>query len=122
MIRRHGNVVSQLIGILLLALVAGCATTRDIWQPRVGVYTFDQAVLELGPPDKHAKLQDGTIVAEWLTRRGRSYAYAPFPYSYYSWWHGGYYPSYIDSYSPDSFLRLTFGPEGRLTAWKNLYK
>ena len=52
---------------LLLALLAltGCATRNKIdWSARVGNYTFDQTVLELGPPDKQTKLSDGTVVAE----------------------------------------------------------
>jgi hypothetical protein len=49
-------------------LVAGCATHRIDWKSRVGNYTFDQAVTEFGPPDKQAKLSDGRLVAEWVTR------------------------------------------------------
>ena len=58
--------------ILVLAVVffAGCATTKPIdWNSRVGSYTFDQAVTELGPPDKQAKLSDGKTVAQWITHR-----------------------------------------------------
>jgi hypothetical protein len=51
-------------GILFL----GCATHRVDWNARVGTFTFDQAVTELGPPDKQAKLSDGHNVAEWVTR------------------------------------------------------
>lgn len=51
-------------------MVTGCATQKINWAGRVGAYTFDQAVVELGPPDKQAKLTDGSVVAEWLTRRG----------------------------------------------------
>ena len=29
----------------------------------------------MGPPDKQAKLADGTLVAEWLVNRGYTYAY-----------------------------------------------
>ena len=49
---------------LVVAFIAGCATTKPIdWNSRVGSYTFDQAVTELGPPDKQAALSDGKIVA-----------------------------------------------------------
>lgn len=108
-------------------LLAGCATPSIDWNSRIGIYTYDQAVIDLGPPDKSAKLQDETVVAEWLTRRGYSYSYSPFAYSY-SPWYGPYYgPAFYPSYyynssSPDYFLRLIFGPDGRLRAWKNLYK
>jgi hypothetical protein len=53
---------------LAAVLAAGCVTHRIDWNARVGSYTFDQAVTEFGPPDKQAKLSDGTLVAEWITR------------------------------------------------------
>ena len=58
---------------LLLALagclLAGCKTTPKVdWNSRIGSYTFDQAVTDMGPPDKSAKLSDGKTVAEWYTR------------------------------------------------------
>jgi hypothetical protein len=124
MARLHAGFSPRWVILLLGALLVGCATPRVDWNARIGTYVYDQAVLDLGPPDKQAKLQDGTVVAEWLTRRGyyHSYNYAPFAYGYYPWWSGAYYPSYIDSYSPDYYLRLIFSPEGKLSAWKNFYK
>lgn len=110
-------VVQPLLMLLLTALAIGCATSKVDWAGRVGTYTFDQAVLDLGPPDKQAKLTDGTLVAEWLTRRGRDHLYgsaAYFPY------YGSAFPTYVDGYSPDSFLRLSFAPDGTLKAWKKL--
>ncbi len=62
--------------------LTGCATNRIDWASRVGTYNYDQALLEFGPPEKQAKLQNGTLVAEWLTRRGQSYAYTPYGYGY----------------------------------------
>lgn len=98
-------------------LFAGCVTPID-WKTRVGSYTYDQAVIELGPPDKSAKLSDGATVAEWLAYRGgTSRLYA-----------GGYwyaYPHYagpamiVDDYPTyESFLRLIFAPDGTLKAFK----
>ena len=109
-----------LIGLFLLAiLLAGCATSRIDWNTRVGTYTYDQAVLELGPPDKSAELRDGTVVAEWLLSRGYSHSYG---FGAYSGYYGPYPPAYVESYSPDYFLRLTFGPDARLKAWTKFYK
>jgi hypothetical protein len=97
--------------------LTGCATQRVDWAARVGQYPYEQAVLDMGPPDKHAKLADGTIVAEWLTNRGATYAYStPGPY-------GPFYSGYLNTYTtPGRFVRLTFGPDGQLTTWKKLYK
>jgi hypothetical protein len=104
-------------GILALILAAGCATRID-WAARVGTYTYDQAVLELGPPDKEATLESGSRVAEWLTQPARPQYYGPYgylrPYDYY----GPVYPAYAPGYSPEYWLRLDFGPDGHLRAWK----
>jgi hypothetical protein len=107
----------------LLTLATGCATPKIDWSSRVGTYTYDQAVLEFGPPDKYAKLTDGSLVVEWLTRRGYTYTYSPMGYGY---WYGPFYPGpayYMDTFnSPDCFLRLTFDPAGHLKAWKRFYR
>ena len=108
--------------VLTAGLLAGCASPGIDWAARLGNYTFDQAVLELGPPDKSARLTDGTVVAEWLTRRAQvimqpnapfmtpGYTYAPFP------------PSYNQTYIPGTYVRLTFGPNGKLAAQKYISK
>jgi hypothetical protein len=108
----------------VVALLAGCATQRIDWAGRIGNYSFDQAIIEFGPPDKQAKLQDGTLVAEWLTRRGYRQIHPVGAYygGYAPWYYGPFYPTYIDSYSPDYFLRLTFGPDGKLKEWKRFAK
>ena len=103
---------------MLVLLLVGCATAPKIdWAGRIGIYTHDQAVLDLGPPDRSATLTNGAVVAEWVTRRGYSRSYSAFGYGY---WYGcwPYYPAYFDTYSPDYFLRLTFDPDGKLKAWK----
>ena len=109
--------------VFSLLLFAGCATTPKInWQARVGVYTYDQAVRDYGPPDKQAKLQDGTVVAEWITAHGYAYGYIE-PGFYYGR-HWGYYGpiTYTQTRIPDYILRLTFTPDGRLSAWKNVVR
>ena len=113
--------VTRWSAITLLALaLTGCATRKIDWAGRVGNYSFDQAVLEIGLPDKQAKLTDGTLVVEWLTRRSYAYSTPAFGYGgYYGSPYGApFYPPRIDNYSPDYFLRLTFGPDGELIAWK----
>lgn len=102
-----------IFGIALL--LTACATTKVDWQSRVGNYTFDQAVLEFGPPDKQAKLTDGSIVAEWLTWHGRAqYGHATYI---------GYgMVDYSAANSPDYYLRLTFDPSARLQSFKKYAK
>ena len=108
--------------LLLVALaLAGCVTAPKIdWPARIGNYTYDQAVTEFGPPDKSAKLSNGTIVADWLTRRAQTIS-APEPYllppgCYF----GPLTPMYSETYVPARYLRLTFGPDGKLKAWKEI--
>jgi len=105
--------------LLAALLLAGCVTQKIDWAARVGNYTYDQAVMEFGPPDKMAKLSDGTTVVEWLAQRGQvivtpepcfvgpgCYYYRPLP------------PMYSQTYVPARFLRLVFDTNGRLKAWK----
>src|SRR5271154_5029552 len=107
-----------LIALLAALVFAGCATGPKIdWAARVGHYTYDQAVLELGPPDKVAKLDNGFIVANWVTRQGYAYTSARPPvYGYYPG--GPIAPTYTQGISPTYYLRLTFGADGKLTEWK----
>jgi hypothetical protein len=110
------------LALLATLLFAGCVTQKVDWQARVGQYTHDQAILDLGPPDKSAKLSDGTIVDEWLTQAGRTIV-APEPYflgpgCYF----GPAVPSYTETYVPSYYLRLTFTPDGKLKAWKKFAK
>lgn len=49
-------------------LFAGCATNRVDWDSRVGVFTYDQAVKELGRPNKVEPLAKGRFTAQWISR------------------------------------------------------
>ena len=91
----------------LALFIAGCATTKIDWGSRIGSYTFDDAVVELGVPDRQATLTDGSIVAEWLTRRGGAYAHG------YSFPRGRFH-TYDITEMPDRYLRLIFGPDRTL--------
>jgi hypothetical protein len=108
--------------LLATILLAGCVTQKIDWPARVGQYTQDQAIMDFGPPDKSAKLFDGTVVDEWLTEHSRVIV-APEPYFLEP---GGYFgpptPTYTETYVPDYYLRLTIGPDGRLKAWKRFVK
>ncbi len=114
----------RLLLVLLAALaLSGCATNKVDWAGRVGAYTFDQAVMDYGPPDKQAKLKDDSVVAEWMTHRGRTYVHMPMGYGAYPWSYGPYYSPFIDTYNtPDYFLRLVFGPDGVLKGHRRVQK
>ncbi len=98
---------------LAVILIAGCVGPKIDWPARMGNYTFDQAVMEYGPPDKSAKLTDGTTVAEWLTRRGQVIV-TPQPFSFPPGGYIGPAPMYNQTYMPAIFLRLTFDANGKL--------
>lgn len=98
-------------------LFTGCKSKPKVdWNSRVGSYTFDQAVNDMGPPDKQTKTSDGTTVAEWVTGRsggsGLSIGTGVFGSS------GGVGVSQsVGSGGRNRFLRLTFGTDGRLATW-----
>jgi hypothetical protein len=93
------------------------------WDGRLGQYSYDQAVIELGPPDKDATLSDGTRVAEWLTHRSRSSVHVGVVggYGYYGRYHPFYGPGYYYGAHPvpdrEYWLRLTFDPDSLLASW-----
>lgn len=115
-----GRIYMTRVALLLCLMLAGCATPKIDWDARVGHYTYDQAVLELGPPDKSATLTDGTIVADWITRRAET-VFAPAPYYLPR---GGYFgpltPMPTGMYFPARYLRLTFDAAGILKSWKQV--
>ena len=109
----------------MILLPAGCATRPTIdWSNRMGSYTYDQAVMDYGPPDKSAVLSDQTLVAEWLTGRGAYHSVGP-AFGYYgpTYRRHGYHPGYAFESShivrtPDRHLRLIFDPSGNLQSWQ----
>jgi hypothetical protein len=110
------HLLNLLLGLMLAALISGCATPHTDWNARIGTFTFDQAVTELGPPDKQAKLSSGQTIAEWVSRysTGSSVTVGTGFYGY----PGGM--GYVQSLGPNTYeskLRLTFGTNNVLTAW-----
>ena len=108
------KLLSLFLAAGFLALLDGCATadTKGVWNSRIGLFTFDDAVKDYGPPDKVADLSDGTKVAEWMTQKG---------YSHGTFWGGpGRFMHYDEMQTPDTFLRLTFDATGKLQQWKKL--
>jgi len=104
-----------LAGALLLG--TGCKTTPKVdWDNRVGTYTFDQAVAELGPPDKSAKLSDGKTVTEWVTGHQSSSGLSIGTGVFGS--HGGVSVGQsVGSGGGVRVLRLVFDAENKLVSW-----
>ena len=105
-----------LFALPLALCLIGCATQKHgiDWQSRVGTYTYDQAVSEMGPPDKESKLSEGTRVSEWhlKERGGMNLSFGLGSYSRHS---GVGVGQQIGSLGGGhEFLRLVFRPDGIL--------
>ena len=113
--------VCSLSGLLLGVLVMfnpGCASTpKPDWNSRIGNYTFDDAVRELGPPASSTKLQDGTTVAEWFLKYGAQMSFG-FGTGMYGPGGGVGVGQTISPPPKAHFLRLNFGPDGQLQRWE----
>ena len=112
-------------GLLLAALVmlnAGCASTpKPDWNQRVGNYTFDDAVRELGPPVNSTRLQDGSTVAEWFLKYGSQMSFG-FGTSVYGGGGGVGVGQSVTAPPKGHYLRLIFGPEGKLQSWEKFQR
>ena len=115
--RPRGKWLAPTLAALVLA---GCVTPKIDWSARVGNYTYDQAVTELGPPDKSAKLTDGTVVADWLTHTPRPSSRRNLTLRRPAAYFGPLTPMRTETYVPAQYLRLTFGADGKLKTWKGL--
>lgn len=108
--------LTPLLALLCLLLLTNCTTPPKVdWDARVGVLTFDEAVRELGPPEKSAVLTDKTKVADWLVSRGRTEpTFHSFP--------DGSVLRTEGVRGMDQVLRLTFTQEGKLSSWKRVWR
>ena len=102
---------------LLCVLGVGCETYgKADWKSRVGQYSWDQAIEELGPPESEAKTSDGSRVASWVISRSRTYSTAVRGPMFWSW------SGQDVTTTAESHLLLTFTAQGQLKAWKRIYK
>jgi hypothetical protein len=119
------NLMIKLFFLTILAvattLLTGCRTTKEVnWISRIGTYTFDQAVIELGPPDKQTTLGDGMLVAQWITHRsgGASFGVGT---GFYTGGVGVGVSRSVGSGYRDKILTLTFGADRKLVTWSQNY-
>jgi len=112
----------------LVLSLAGCATGRRSivenadWDGRVGSYTYDEAVAELGKPDVVVESNEGTT-AEWILKRSPniSFGFGVGSGSYGR--HSGVGMGVGSSVSPPphgEYLRLIFGTNSTLTQWNKI--
>ena len=103
--------------LLSFCVFPGCSGKPKInWDSRIGAYTHDQAVLELGPPSGSAELSDGSRVSEWFLKENPSMSFGFGVGSYGS--HGGVgVGQTVSGPRSGQFLQLTFGPDGQLQRW-----
>jgi hypothetical protein len=105
-----------LVGLICF-LGVGCETYgKADWKSRVGHYSWDQAIEELGPPESEAKTSDGSRVASWVISRSRTYSTAIRGPMYWSW------SGQDVTTTAESHLLLTFNAQSQLKAWKRIYK
>ena len=104
---------------LAIAILTGCATPAPVdWNSRVGNYTYDQAITELGRPDRQAKLSDGKTLYKWYVRPNVGSG-PNTGMSHYG--DTGFSTSQTAGSSNNHMLQLTFGPDGKLAAWSQNY-
>jgi hypothetical protein len=119
--------LSLLATVLVLA---GCASSNSSrinpagvnWNERVGSYTYDEAIRDLGKPAVVGETSAGRT-AEWILRRGprMSFGFGVGAGSFGS--HTGVGVGVGSSVSPPprgENLRLEFDREGRLKAWSKI--
>jgi len=105
-----------LASMALCVTLIGCVTTPEVdWDARLGSYTRDMALADLGRPTRTQTLSDGSQMLEWTwvgTMQGqwpgqpvsRDSIYNPTPGT-----------------TPDRVLLLTFGLDGKLVDWNRSY-
>ena len=107
--------------LLLTSIVMmnpGCASTpKPHLDQRVGHYTYDEAVRELGPPVGSTRLDDGTTVAEWFLKYAAQMSFG-FGASSYGGAGGVGVGQSVTTPPKGHFLRLTFDPAGKLQRWE----
>ena len=122
---QHTGRVSSLAGIglttVLSILLLGCSTTPKVnWDSRIGTYTYEDALAELGPPSKVSNLEGGVKSAEWIKSRGPESGVDTMPAVYTR--ADIVQPDETYGYeAPNKVLRLMFTPDDKLISWQRNY-
>jgi hypothetical protein len=111
-----GKFLLPVILAMTVTFLTGCATKPPVnWDSRVGHYTYDQAVTELGLPDRQSRLSDGKVVYKWFVQPPVAPRFNS-GMSYYG--NNGFGAGQtIGSSFNSQMLQLTFDTNGTLIAW-----
>lgn len=116
-ILRKSLIAAGMLGAASLIL-AGCQTAPPAnWASRVGSYTYDQAVAELGPPTSTTKLANGSTVAQWA-QSGHA---TDNTFSFTSTAAGTNASTAPPMQPGQRYLALTFDSNNILTGWQKSY-
>ena len=108
-------------GLSLGLIGVGCQALRQVdWDQRVGQFSYEQAVVELGRPAGEAKLAGGLRRVEWITNSGVSGGRSLVGVGYRRSTLGvlPLEPTEIHRLR-DRYLRLSFDKTGQLVAWES---
>jgi hypothetical protein len=114
-----------LLLIVLVFMAGSCASSQKVkidridWGGRIGTYTYEEALAELGEPDVMGESSEGKI-AEWVLRRSPMVS---FGFGLGSGGYGHHTATGVGvgtSVSPPpsgEYLHLRFGKDGKLAEW-----
>ena len=88
------------------------------WDQRVGTFTYEQAVAELGKPASVDRLADGSFVDEWLTQRDENRVTLGVGTGMAAAGSGAGIAQPLGMQPHDQYIRLTFGRDGKLVSWR----
>lgn len=102
-----------------LLFTSGCASRPKVdWDARIGTFNYDQAVIELGPPDRLTEISEGRKVADWVTGRS-STPRISFGFGSYGGSGGVGVGTGTGGNPIEKILRLTFDADNNLLSWEN---
>jgi hypothetical protein len=111
--------------IVTVFLAGSCAsgtkgTVNDIdWGGRIGTYTYEEALAELGEPSMIGESNEGKI-AEWVLRQSPAFSFG-FGFGGGSYGHhsgtGGGVGATVSPPPSGEYLRLRFDQDGKLVEW-----
>jgi hypothetical protein len=125
--RSRNRLIASMATLLVAALFTACVHRPKLdpninWNERIGSYTYEQALAEIGKPDVIAESSEGRT-ADWILKRSPQMSFGVGLGS-------GVYGSHVGtgvgvgtSVSPPphgEYLHLTFDSEGKLKAWSRV--